>query len=182
VLSELDGMDPEHERFDAKVTVLIENVRHHVKEEEQDFFPKVRNELGRKGLSDLGDAMSAAKDVAPTHPHPWAPDVPPANAVAGGIAGVVDRVSDLVATILRRKSTSEGHKSATKVRARAEDATGAVIESVKAAKRASNATGRSAKRAATSTRKAAVARAKGGATSARKSAKKAVTSARKSAK
>ena len=30
VLSELDGMDPEDERFDAKVTVLIENVRHHV--------------------------------------------------------------------------------------------------------------------------------------------------------
>jgi len=182
LLSELANLDPSHETYDAKMMVLIENVRHHVKEEEQDFFPKVRNELGRKGLSDLGDAMSAAKDVAPTHPHPWAPDVPPANAVAGGIAGVVDRVSDLVATILRRKSTSEGHKSATKVRARAEDATGAVIESVKAAKRASNATGRSAKRAATSTRKAAVARAKGGATSARKSAKKAVTSARKSAK
>ena len=35
VLSELDDMDPEDERFDAKVTVLIENVRHHVKEEER---------------------------------------------------------------------------------------------------------------------------------------------------
>src|SRR5579885_2157306 len=30
VLSELEGMSPEDERFDAKVTVLIENVRHHV--------------------------------------------------------------------------------------------------------------------------------------------------------
>ena len=40
VLSELDGMDPADERFDAKMTVLIENVRHHVKEEEQDFFPR----------------------------------------------------------------------------------------------------------------------------------------------
>ena len=48
VLSELDGMDPADERFDAKVTVLIENVRHHVEEEESDFFPKVRDELGRK--------------------------------------------------------------------------------------------------------------------------------------
>src|SRR3954451_5749900 len=78
VLSELDGMDPTDERFQAKVTVLIENVRHHVKEEEQDFFPKVRDELGRSGLADLGDAMAAAKKVAPTHPHPWTPDVPPA--------------------------------------------------------------------------------------------------------
>src|ERR1700722_494466 len=46
VLSELDGMDPSDERFDAKVTVLIESVRHHVEEEEQDLFPAVRAALG----------------------------------------------------------------------------------------------------------------------------------------
>ena len=40
VLSELDGMSPDHERFDAKFTVLIENVRHHVKEEESELFPQ----------------------------------------------------------------------------------------------------------------------------------------------
>src|SRR4051812_7480932 len=38
VLSELDRMGPDDERFDAKVTVLMENVRHHVEEEENDFF------------------------------------------------------------------------------------------------------------------------------------------------
>ena len=70
VLSELDAMGPEDERFDAKVTVLIENVRHHVEEEEEEYFPKVRDELGRNALGDLGDAMAAAKKVAPTHPHP----------------------------------------------------------------------------------------------------------------
>jgi hemerythrin superfamily protein len=41
-LSELDGMSPEHERFEAKFTVLMETVRHHVKEEENELFPKVR--------------------------------------------------------------------------------------------------------------------------------------------
>jgi hypothetical protein len=30
------------ERFDAKTTVLIENVTHHIEEEERDWFPKVR--------------------------------------------------------------------------------------------------------------------------------------------
>jgi hemerythrin-like domain-containing protein len=94
ILSDLEKMDPQHERFDAKVTVLIENVRHHVKEEENDFFPKVRSELGRKALNDLGDAMATAKQAAPTHPHPRTPDTPPANMVMGTAAGVADRIGD----------------------------------------------------------------------------------------
>ncbi len=94
LLSELTDLDPAHERFDAKVKVLIENVRHHVKEEESDFFPMVRGALGRKALSDLGDALAKAKQHAPTHPHPKAPDTPPANALVGAIISAVDRVGD----------------------------------------------------------------------------------------
>ena len=49
-------MKPTDERFDAKTTVLIENVEHHMDEEEQDWFPKVR-EARRKQLRDRrGDA------------------------------------------------------------------------------------------------------------------------------
>jgi len=94
VLSELDGMDPQDERFDAKVTVLIENVRHHVEEEEQEMFPQVRKELSRTALADLGEALAQAKQSAPTHPHPRLPDVPPANAAAGAFAAWIDYVSD----------------------------------------------------------------------------------------
>ncbi len=94
LLSELVDLDPAHERFTAKATVLIESVRHHVKEEEAEFFPLVRASLGRSALSDLGAALTEAKVMAPTRPHPRAPDSPPANAVVGAIAGVVDRVSD----------------------------------------------------------------------------------------
>jgi hemerythrin superfamily protein len=83
VLSELDSMTPQDERFDAKVTVLIENVRHHVEEEEGSLFPKVRAALGRNDLSDLGEAIANAKKMAPTHPHPRSPDTPPGNVVAG---------------------------------------------------------------------------------------------------
>ena len=45
---ELAMMKPGDERFTAKATVLIENVRHHVDEEEQEWFPKVRQGLSRK--------------------------------------------------------------------------------------------------------------------------------------
>jgi len=76
VLSELQGMDPHEERFDAKVTVLIENVRHHVDEEENEWFPEVRKGLGRKVLQDLGARLEAAKKTAPRDPRPRADDEP----------------------------------------------------------------------------------------------------------
>jgi hemerythrin superfamily protein len=99
VLSEVERMDPHEEAFDAKVTVLIENVRHHVKEEEGDYFPKVRKELGRKALSELGDAMGAAKVTAPTRPHPRSPSSPPGNIAANNAAGMVDRVEGKVSDL-----------------------------------------------------------------------------------
>ncbi|PZS36270.1 MAG: hemerythrin [Pseudonocardiales bacterium] len=76
VMSELQGMDPQDERFDAKVTVLTENVRHHVEEEEQEWFPEVRKGMGRKALQDLGARMETAKKTAPRDPRPKAADVP----------------------------------------------------------------------------------------------------------
>ena len=96
LLSELVDLDPRHERFDAKVTVLIENVRHHVEEEETEFFPKVRDALSRSTLAELGEALAEAKASAPTRPHPRLPDAGSGNAVIGALAGVVDRVGDNV--------------------------------------------------------------------------------------
>ena len=65
---ELSAMKPQDERFTAKTTVLIENVDHHIDEEEKDWFPKVREGLGRKVLQDLGAEMLAAKKKAPKKP------------------------------------------------------------------------------------------------------------------
>src|SRR3954466_3100530 len=65
---ELAGMKPDAERFDAKTTVLIENVRHHIEEEEQDWFPKVRDGLGRKQLQEIGAEVLVAKKKAPRRP------------------------------------------------------------------------------------------------------------------
>jgi hemerythrin superfamily protein len=91
ILSELDGRQPDDERFEPKVTVLIEQVRHHVEEEEQDMFPAVRAALGRKVLNEIGDAMVEAKKVAPIKPHPRSPDTPPGNLIVGTVAGIIDR-------------------------------------------------------------------------------------------
>lgn len=66
--TELATMSPEDERFDAKTTVLIENVTHHMEEEESDWFPKVRAGLGRKQLQEIGARMIELKKKAPRRP------------------------------------------------------------------------------------------------------------------
>ena len=65
---ELAAMEPDHERFDAKTTVLIENVEHHIEEEEQEWFPQVREGLGRKQLQEIGARMQELRPQAPTRP------------------------------------------------------------------------------------------------------------------
>ena len=65
---ELSAMKPDAERFDAKTTVLIENVRHHIEEEEDEWFPKVREALGRNVLQEIGEAMAESKKTAPRRP------------------------------------------------------------------------------------------------------------------
>ena len=62
LLSELDGLDPSTERFNAKVSVLMESVRHHVREEEGSLFPAVRKELSRNELMDLGESLGRGKE------------------------------------------------------------------------------------------------------------------------
>jgi len=68
MLSELLDLDAQDETFDAKVTVLTENVRHHVAEEEDEWFPEVRSAMGRKQLQELGQRMIDARSGAPTNP------------------------------------------------------------------------------------------------------------------
>src|SRR3954447_13942866 len=107
-LSELEKMKPDDERYDAKVKVLMESVRHHVEEEQDELFPKARRLLGPKMLEELGLRMEKAKKLAPTRPHPRAPDQPPGNMVAGTMAAVMDRAKDLARDSLEKVSRRRG--------------------------------------------------------------------------
>jgi hemerythrin superfamily protein len=65
---ELAGLAPDAERFDAKTTVLIENVTHHIEEEEDEWFPQVRAGLSRKQLQEIGARLEEARAKAPRSP------------------------------------------------------------------------------------------------------------------
>ena len=94
VMAELAGMDPSGPTYFRVVRRLIGDIRHHVQDEERDLLPKLRSACTRKELRDLGDKVLQAKRLAPTRPHPDAPDRPPANLLLDPGAGLVDRMRD----------------------------------------------------------------------------------------
>ncbi len=57
ILADLMEAGPGDAQFDAKMKVLKEQVEHHVEEEEKELFPKVRKDLSREELDDLGSRM-----------------------------------------------------------------------------------------------------------------------------
>lgn len=60
LMSEVQGIDPYGVMYDAKIKVLSEYVKHHVKEEESEMFPKVK--LTSLDLIALGARMAARKN------------------------------------------------------------------------------------------------------------------------
>jgi hemerythrin superfamily protein len=59
LIAEIEAMQPGQPLYDAKVTVLGEQVRHHVEEEEEELFPEVR--ATKLDLDKLGAKLAARK-------------------------------------------------------------------------------------------------------------------------
>jgi hemerythrin superfamily protein len=59
LISELKGMDEVDEEFESQFSQLVENVQHHVEEEENEMLPKV--EESELDLNSLGQQMSQRK-------------------------------------------------------------------------------------------------------------------------
>jgi hemerythrin superfamily protein len=94
-LNELQSMSSESDRYDAKMTVLRDVVDHHVDEEENELFPKVRQAFSETELVELGQRLEEARLVAPKRAHPSAPDEPPGNLVANVLVAPLDVATNL---------------------------------------------------------------------------------------
>ncbi|PWR11449.1 hemerythrin [Micromonospora acroterricola] len=101
-MKELESVDPSDPRFDELIAHLTSTIRHHVREEEGELFPRLRAATAREELVELADKVTAVKEIAPTRPHPSLPDHPPANKILAPGAGLVDRLRDA----LRGRPTS----------------------------------------------------------------------------
>ncbi len=61
LIAQLEAVEPDGEMYDAKVKVLSEYVKHHVKEEQNEMFPKVK--ASSLDLVALGARMATRKEM-----------------------------------------------------------------------------------------------------------------------
>jgi len=94
LMKALENTDATEPRFDELVRELIQDVRHHLEEEESDLLLRLRAACDAEELRELGRKFEQSKKIAPTRPHPSAPDRPPANKILGPGIGLIDRVRD----------------------------------------------------------------------------------------
>jgi hemerythrin superfamily protein len=62
LLAELSELSPDTEEWTAKLSVLKENVEHHVKEEEGEIFPKTKKALSAEELDEMGTRLFEEKE------------------------------------------------------------------------------------------------------------------------
>ena len=94
-LARLEKLDADAPSFDDELAELMKEIRHHIEDEEQGMFAKMRQALDPDELRKLGTAVEAFKKVAPTRPHPNVPNTPVARLAAGPAASLLDRFRDL---------------------------------------------------------------------------------------
>ena len=61
ILAEMASMEPGDEEWEAKLNELKQNIEHHVKDEEKEFFPKAQKVLGKDEAQELGEEMADEK-------------------------------------------------------------------------------------------------------------------------
>jgi hemerythrin superfamily protein len=94
LLKELESADATTPAFRDVVQRLVEVLDDHVADEEQDQFPQLRARIPAAELVEIGAKVEKAQRLAPTRPHPNAPNAKLFHVVAGPGVGLVDRLRD----------------------------------------------------------------------------------------
>jgi hemerythrin superfamily protein len=93
-LTALDRLSAGDDQADGLMAELQRDVEQHVREEEGELLPRLREAVDAQTLDELGRVLDQAKRSAPTRPHPHAPDQPPLLTLAAPVAAMYDRLRD----------------------------------------------------------------------------------------
>jgi hemerythrin superfamily protein len=93
-MKQLEGADVSSPDFDAALRQLETLLADHVQDEESEQFPELRSRVPQEELSELAGKVETAKRLAPTRPHPGAPNSAVFHKLVGPGVGLVDRLRD----------------------------------------------------------------------------------------
>jgi hemerythrin superfamily protein len=94
IMKELEGADPAGPGFMVLIGELESTLLDHVRDEESQQFPQLRAQVPAEKLVELAGKVETAKKLAPTRPHPSAPNSEVFHKLVGPGVGLVDRLRD----------------------------------------------------------------------------------------
>jgi hemerythrin superfamily protein len=93
-LKELEAADVNSAEFEEALGRLEALLADHVQDEETEQFPELRRRIPQEELTELAGKVETAKKLAPTRPHPAAPNSELFHKLVGPGVGLVDRLRD----------------------------------------------------------------------------------------
>ena len=93
-MKQLEAADVSSAEFDAALRQLETLLADHVRDEESQQFPELRRSVSHEELRELAGKVETAKKLAPTRPHPGAPNSELFHKLVGPGVGLVDRLRD----------------------------------------------------------------------------------------
>jgi hypothetical protein len=92
-LDKLCGMSPDNLDFERTLTSTRQDLLEHIRTEEE-VFAALQGSCSQKQLDELGEKLEKAKKMAPTRPHPHAPNSATGVKMAGAVAAPLDKMRD----------------------------------------------------------------------------------------
>ncbi len=93
-MKQLEAADVSGAEFDEALRKLETVLADHIRDEEAEQFPELRRAVPQEELVELAGKVETAKKLAPTRPHPGAPNSELFHKVVGPGVGMVDRLRD----------------------------------------------------------------------------------------
>ncbi|MCW2505863.1 MAG: hemerythrin cation binding protein [Actinomycetia bacterium] len=94
IMKELEAADSAGPGFVVLIGELESVLRDHVLDEESEQFPELRAAVPHDELVEIAEKVEKAKKLAPTRPHPNAPNSELFHKLVGPGVGMVDRLRD----------------------------------------------------------------------------------------
>jgi len=104
LLYKLDSLQATDPTFDTTMQQLIQAIQHHVKEEETGMLAKFEQEVDHATLVELGKSWDNYKMIAPSRPHPAAPNEGLPAILANATAKPIDEIRDAARSVMENLS------------------------------------------------------------------------------